>query len=222
MSDEEDYSTDESSADESTLKLTSNSKPKELSLAENDDDYDIKAFHRPDLNDIDGEGEYDYEEDGEDEESEFDASTLKQKSSKTNQKSNKINLKRSESSGTNATNSRMEIDKQSAQIANKIKKKKKPLFICLVATKYECVHRVAKKLNFKEVGEDEDWFLYWTDTSVSIDRVNQMKRWQKINHFPGMSEICRKDFLTRNMNRMAKLFPKEYSFYPKAWCLPAE
>jgi tubulin polyglutamylase TTLL6/13 len=84
------------------------------------------------------------------------------------------------------------------------------------------MHRVAKKLNFKEVGDDEEWCLYWTDTSVSIDRVNQMKRWQKINHFPGMSEICRKDFLTRNMNRMLKLFPKEYSFYPRAWCLPAE
>jgi tubulin polyglutamylase TTLL6/13 len=40
------------------------------------------------------------------------------------------------------------------------------------------VRRVAKKLNFKEVGEDEDWILYWTDLSVSIERVNQMKRWQ--------------------------------------------
>lgn len=37
-----------------------------------------------------------------------------------------------------------------------------------------------------------------------------------------MSEICRKDFLTRNMNRMMKLYPKDYTFYPKAWCLPAE
>ena len=37
-----------------------------------------------------------------------------------------------------------------------------------------------------------------------------------------MSEICRKDSLTRNMSRMVKMFPKEYSFYPKAWCLPAE
>jgi hypothetical protein len=55
---------------------------------------------------------------------------------------------------------------------------RKQLQICLVATKYDCVKRVAKKLNFKEVGEDEDWCLYWTDLSVSIERVNQMKRWQ--------------------------------------------
>jgi hypothetical protein len=37
-----------------------------------------------------------------------------------------------------------------------------------------------------------------------------------------MSELCRKDSLTRNMARMCKLFPKDYAFYPKAWCLPAE
>lgn len=45
---------------------------------------------------------------------------------------------------------------------------------------------------------------------------------QKINHFPGMSEICRKDLLARNMNRMQKLFPKDYNIFPKTWCLPAE
>lgn len=58
------------------------------------------------------------------------------------------------------------------------KKRKKPVGICMVATKYECVRRVAKKLAFREVDEAEDWSLFWTDTSVSIDRVNQMKKWQ--------------------------------------------
>ncbi|XP_059179351.1 tubulin polyglutamylase ttll6-like isoform X5 [Physella acuta] len=49
-----------------------------------------------------------------------------------------------------------------------------------------------------------------------------MKKYQKINHFPGMSEICRKDLLARNLNRMQKLFPKEYNVFPKTWCLPAD
>ncbi|XP_036397972.1 tubulin polyglutamylase ttll6 [Megalops cyprinoides] len=49
-----------------------------------------------------------------------------------------------------------------------------------------------------------------------------MKRYQKINHFPGMSEICRKDLLARNLNRMLKLFPKEYNIFPRTWCLPAD
>ncbi|XP_062994098.1 tubulin polyglutamylase TTLL6 isoform X1 [Elgaria multicarinata webbii] len=50
----------------------------------------------------------------------------------------------------------------------------------------------------------------------------EMKTYQKINHFPGMSEICRKDLLARNMGRMLKLFPKEFNFFPRTWCLPAD
>lgn len=37
-----------------------------------------------------------------------------------------------------------------------------------------------------------------------------------------MLEICRKDLLARNLNRMMKLFPKDYNFFPKTWCLPAD
>ncbi|CAF3896980.1 unnamed protein product [Rotaria sp. Silwood2] len=102
------------------------------------------------------------------------------------------------------------------------KKRKRMYFICVSMCKYECVRRAAKRLHFREVSDEEDWNVYWTDTSVGIERVAQMKKWQKINHFPGMSEICRKDSLTRNMSRMVKMFPKEYAFYPKAWCLPAD
>ncbi len=28
--------------------------------------------------------------------------------------------------------------------------------------------------------------------------------------------------LARNMNRMLKLFPKEFNIFPRTWCLPAE
>lgn len=45
---------------------------------------------------------------------------------------------------------------------------------------------------------------------------------QKINHFPGMGEICRKDLLGRNLTRMKKLFPKEYNIFPRTWVMPAE
>ncbi|XP_055969895.1 tubulin polyglutamylase TTLL13 [Sorex fumeus] len=74
----------------------------------------------------------------------------------------------------------------------------------------------------KEVGEDEEWTVYWTDSSVSLERVMDMKRFQRINHFPGMSEICRKDLLARNLNRMQKLFPTHYNIFPRTWCLPAD
>ncbi|NP_001098994.1 tubulin polyglutamylase ttll6 [Danio rerio] len=107
-------------------------------------------------------------------------------------------------------------------VANKKKKRKKKLWINLTNCKYESVRRAARRYGIREAAEGEDWTLYWTDCSVSLDRVMDMKRYQKINHFPGMNEICRKDLLARNMNRMLKLFPKEYNIFPRTWCLPAD
>ncbi|XP_066492312.1 tubulin polyglutamylase TTLL13 isoform X2 [Tiliqua scincoides] len=102
------------------------------------------------------------------------------------------------------------------------RKKHRLLSINLTNCKYESVRRAARRCGLKEVGEDEEWTVYWTDCSVSLERVMEMKRFQKINHFPGMAEICRKDLLARNLNRMLKLFPKEYSIFPRTWCLPAD
>lgn len=53
-------------------------------------------------------------------------------------------------------------------------------------------------------------------------QYNPLTLFQKINHFPGMTEICRKDLLARNLNRMQKLYPTEYNIFPRTWCLPAE
>ncbi|XP_036045138.1 tubulin polyglutamylase TTLL13 [Onychomys torridus] len=104
----------------------------------------------------------------------------------------------------------------------KRKRKRRPLAINLTNCKYESVRRAAQMCGLKEVGEDEEWAVYWTDCSVSLERVMDMKRFQKINHFPGMTEICRKDLLARNLNRMQKLYPTEYNIFPRTWCLPAD
>ncbi|XP_011053219.1 PREDICTED: tubulin polyglutamylase TTLL13-like [Acromyrmex echinatior] len=103
-----------------------------------------------------------------------------------------------------------------------IKKKQRFLTICTVNCKYDVVRRVAVRFGMREVTEDSSWNLYWTDLSINVERVKDMKRFQRVNHFPGMTEICRKDLLARNLNRMQKLFPKDYNFFPKTWCFPAD
>ena len=46
---------------------------------------------------------------------------------------------------------------------------------------------------WEQVEEESDqWDLYWTDLSVSMERVARLEPFQCINHFPGMMEICRK------------------------------
>ncbi|NXC29424.1 TTL13 polyglutamylase, partial [Campylorhamphus procurvoides] len=94
--------------------------------------------------------------------------------------------------------------------------------INLSGCRYESVRRAAQHCGLKEVRENEEWTVCWTDGSVSLERLMEMKRFQKINHFPGMIELCRKDLLARNLNRMLRLFPKEYIFFPRTWCLPAD
>lgn len=96
------------------------------------------------------------------------------------------------------------------------------LTICTANCKYDVVRRVAARFGMREVTEDSSWDIYWTDLSISVERAKDMRRFQRINHFPGMTEICRKDLLARNLNRMQKLFPKDYNFFPKTWCFPAE
>nr|CAD7423805.1 unnamed protein product [Timema monikensis] len=119
-------------------------------------------------------------------------------------------------------------DGRNSSFKRKKKKRKKSnttcsrLTICTANCRYDVVRRVATRYGMKEVSEEDSWNLYWTDVSVSVEKAKDMKRFQKINHFPGMSEICRKDLLARNLNRMLKIFPKDYNFFPKTWCLPAD
>ncbi|CAN9498490.1 unnamed protein product [Ophioblennius macclurei] len=99
---------------------------------------------------------------------------------------------------------------------------KSGLWINLTCCKFESVRRAARRCGIREAMEGEDWTLFWSDSSVSRCQLKDMKPYQKINHFLGMNEICRKDFLARNMKRMGKLFPKEYNIFPRTWCLPAD
>eukprot|EP00658_Telonema_sp_P-2_P022950 TRINITY_DN19196_c0_g1_i2.p1 TRINITY_DN19196_c0_g1~~TRINITY_DN19196_c0_g1_i2.p1 ORF type:complete len:500 (+),score=135.96 TRINITY_DN19196_c0_g1_i2:129-1628(+) len=81
----------------------------------------------------------------------------------------------------------------------------------------------AAEQDWTTVEEDEQWNVFWTDMSVSTERAMKMTSFQKINHFPGMSEIARKNGLARNLNRMAKVMgDSSFDFYPKTWILPAD
>jgi tubulin polyglutamylase TTLL6/13 len=104
--------------------------------------------------------------------------------------------------------------------------KKKPRIVVNVGdTQYDVVKHVSKtKLGWclNEDFFDEEWDLEWTDNSVSPEKLSKMKPYQKINHFPGMYGICKKNYLAWNLNRMLKLFPNDYNFFPKTWVLPGD
>ncbi|XP_055639661.1 tubulin polyglutamylase TTLL13-like isoform X2 [Toxorhynchites rutilus septentrionalis] len=99
---------------------------------------------------------------------------------------------------------------------------KPPISICILNSRYDIIPRICRRLGYKLVGENEHWNVCWTDSLVGVDFCRDMRRFQKINHFPGMFEICRKDLLARNLSRMMKMFPTEYQIFPKTWVFPAD
>lgn len=88
------------------------------------------------------------------------------------------------------------------------------------------------KLQYVPYLESNSWDFCWTDNAVLPETLAKMQRnmhfilipiaHQKINHFPGMYSLARKNHLGKNLNKMQKQFPEEFDFFPRTWMLPSE
>lgn len=96
------------------------------------------------------------------------------------------------------------------------------ILVCMTDARYSIIRKIAQEFEWKFVRESDIWNLHWSDAVMGVDFCREMRRFQKINHLPGMYEICRKDLLARNLNRMLKQFPDSYQIFPKTWCFPAD
>ena len=45
----------------------------------------------------------------------------------------------------------------------------------------------------------DEWDILWTDGLIQVDKLYRMKPYQRINHFPGMYALARKNNLARNL-----------------------
>jgi len=102
--------------------------------------------------------------------------------------------------------------------------RRKRMLASIANTHYPVVKAVLKEnYHFRLTTDDEaDCDIFWWDGGVPAEKLAKMRPYQKINHFPGMYELARKNNLGKNLNRMRKRFPAEYSFYPKTWMLPSD
>ncbi|CAD8092455.1 unnamed protein product [Paramecium sonneborni] len=125
-----------------------------------------------------------------------------------------------------------ESESEEEQIQVKKKKKKvvnssKKLIMNVSDTQYPVVKFVGKmiykfKLSYVPYLENNNWDFCWTDNAVLPETLSKMQPHQRINHFPGMYSLARKNHLGRNLNKMQKQYPEEYDFYPRTWMLPSE
>ncbi len=102
--------------------------------------------------------------------------------------------------------------------------KKPKLIVNVHCTQYDVVKEVAQDVfHYKNSYSAEgEWDLFWVDTGVTSEILSKMRSYQKINHFPNMSCLARKNNLGKNLMRMRKEFPKDYNFFPPTWLLPVE
>ena len=89
------------------------------------------------------------------------------------------------------------------------------------------IDEVAREVMGWRVSKQEDpskfdYDLWWSDLGIESHFLSALKCYQMVNHFPAMYQLARKTFLARNLRRLQKLFPMEFNFFPRTWCLPKE
>lgn len=112
------------------------------------------------------------------------------------------------------------------EATKKSKKREKKVRINMTLCKYEVVRKIARDRGWQMITDENDKAgisscnIHWIDVPDFVNTFKILLPYQRVNHFPGMSNLARKSKLARNFERMKKLFPEEYDFCPKTWILP--
>ncbi|RLN92979.1 hypothetical protein BBJ28_00012201 [Nothophytophthora sp. Chile5] len=121
------------------------------------------------------------------------------------------------------------------------KKKRRPCRVAVdvSACRYAIIKRCLRERDFRLVKQPQEsgkdgvpWDIWWSDRGDTLKHLPRLNALQKVNHFPGMEEICRKDFLAHNLytdeccqmlsNAIAKVLPDEFDFFPRSFLLPTD
>ena len=92
----------------------------------------------------------------------------------------------------------------SSKILKKLSSTSPVLFSIIQATQYPVVTDVAEDLGWKVQYNMEagDWDVYWTDIPIDTDTLIKMHLFQKVNYYPGIHTLARKNLLGMNLMNM--------------------
>jgi len=96
------------------------------------------------------------------------------------------------------------------------------------ACRYPVVRDAATAIGWEVVDENasekikDSCNFIWIDTSNINDFFLSIQPWQRINHFPGMTNIARKSRLAEHLDSMKKRFKNDYAFYPQTFIIPRD
>lgn len=86
---------------------------------------------------------------------------------------------------------------------------------------YSVLKEIIKELKW-DPDSDDSPDIIWQDSSLAPSTLSQLNPHQRINHFPGMYAISRKDYLAKNLKLMELINPNEFKFFPETWVMPQE
>lgn len=124
------------------------------------------------------------------------------------------NIKKSEDSDEDVSEPSIQLDTDNspryipiAKLGDKPKTKK--IVINISDTQYPVVEEVAEELGWviqKQPGPG-DWDVWWTDRQIDANTFFRMKLHQKINHFPGIYILARKNLFGLGLMALRQHFP---------------
>ncbi|KDO19674.1 hypothetical protein SPRG_14754 [Saprolegnia parasitica CBS 223.65] len=114
--------------------------------------------------------------------------------------------------------------KASSEPSGPVKSRRK-VVVDVSLCRYAIIKRCLKARDFRLVREknaNAAWDIWWSDRGELLKDARRLHAFQKVNHFPSMEDICRKDFLATHLNAMRKALPDAYDYYPRSFLLPAD
>ena len=105
---------------------------------------------------------------------------------------------------------------------------KKPKVIMYAKkTKFAAVKEAGKTFmewHLTRKNRENEWDVGWYDVPPKendlMNLIKSMHFHQRINHYPGIYNITKKNALGNNLNKLAKLIPQEFDFFPETYMMP--
>ena len=87
-------------------------------------------------------------------------------------------------------------------------------------SEYRCIVNSLEFNGFQKHEGGSDWTIYFDITGINQKALENMNRFQKMNHFPGCWQLGRKDYMWKNLNKQRRSFPEAYNFVPMTYIFP--
>ena len=77
-----------------------------------------------------------------------------------------------------------------------------------------------EKFTKDELARQGNVDIIWHDVTIPSDKLNQLKGFQWVNHFPAMCGVTKKSQLAMSLKKMKNQYPIDFGFFPKTWIIP--